>query len=221
MLSAVDRVGPPPGIAIERLKLDATTLDEIGVVATEAFADDAFFSFLLREERLRRRALRIFFRAMVGEVGPAAVVHGARPEDGRLVGVAAFVPPGTWPLPIPAQLRQLRSALVAMIPRPRALLDGARYLFAIEKIHPKERMWYLLLLAVDPSAQRGGIGGALQEQVYAQADQEGLVSYLETQKEANLAYYRRFGFEVDRELHPVRNGPPLWTLRREPRPPDG
>ncbi|MHB1854141.1 MAG: GNAT family N-acetyltransferase, partial [Acidimicrobiales bacterium] len=81
-------------------------------------------------------------------------------------------------------------------------------------------MWYLQLLAVDPSVQRGGIGGTLQGQVYPQADRDGLVSYLETQKEANLAYYRRFGYELDRELHPVKNGPPLWTMRREPRPPE-
>jgi len=210
----------PAGITLELLNLDRRTLDEIAVVATEAFADDPFFVFLMANERIRRRALGIFFRAMVGESRPGAVVHGARDASGRLVGVAAFVRPGAWPLSIGAQVRQLRSALVAMIPRPRALIDGSRYLFAIESIHPKEEMWYLQLLAVDPSAQRGGIGGALQEQVYPQADREGLVSYLETQKEANLAYYRRFGYELDRELHPVKKGPPLWTMRRDPRPPE-
>lgn len=217
----MDRAKPPAGVEIEKLTLGRRTLDEIATVGTEAFADDAFFSFLMPEERMRRRGLRIFLRTMVAEIGPAAVVYGARREDGRLVGVAAFVRPGAWPLPVSAQVKQLLNALVAMVPRPRALLDGARYLFAIEKIHPKERMWYLQLLAVDPGAQRGGIGGALQQQVYPRADEEGLVSYLETQKEANLAYYRRFGYEVDRELRPVRNGPPLWTLRRQPRPPEG
>jgi GNAT superfamily N-acetyltransferase len=208
---------PPAGVSIEVLTLDLSTLDEIARVSTEAFADDPFFVFLIPEERARRRALGIFFRAMVGESKPVALVYGARDTSARLVGVAAFVRPGGWPLPIPAQLRQLRSALVAMIPRPKALLDGSRYLFAIERIHPKDELWYLQLLAVDPSVQRGGIGGALQEQVYPQADNDGLDSYLETQKEANLAYYRRFGYEVERELRPVRSGPPLWTMRRAPR----
>lgn len=215
----MERGRPPAGVTIERLELNRTTLGQIGRVATEAFADDAFFSFLLPEERARRRGLDIFFRSMVAAVGPRAVVQGARGPDGRLLGVAAFVPPGAWPLPVGAQLRQLWGALVAMIPRPRALVDGSRYLFAIERIHPKEDHWYLLLLAVDPAAQRGGIGGALQEQVYPGADEGGLDSYLETQKEANLAYYRRFGYEVEQELRPVKAGPPLWTLRRAPRPP--
>ena len=211
---------PPVGITIQSLELNKSTLDEIGTVGAAAFGDDPFFAFLMPQGRMRRRALWIFCRATVSEIGAGAVVHGARDASGRLVGVAAFVRPGGWPLPISAQLRQLRRAFVAMVPRPRALIDGSRYLFAIEKIHPKDQLWYLALLAVDPSVQRGGIGGAMQMEVYPQADRDGLDSYLETQKEANLAYYRRFGYEVEKELRPVKNGPPLWTLRRQPRPPE-
>ena len=213
-------VQPPPGVSLHLLDLNKQTLDEVATVAAAAFADDPFFEFLMPSEGTRRRALRIFFRSSVSEARHVAVVHGARDASGRLVGVAAFVPPGGWPLPVMAQVRQLGSALSAMIPRPRALVDGARYLFAIESIHPKGELWYLMLLAVDPSAQRGGIGGALQSQVYPQADAEGLDSYLETQKEANLAYYRRFGYEMEKELRPVKGGPPLWTMRRSPRPPE-
>ena len=211
---------PPTGITIERLDLNKSILGEIGQVGVAAFCDDPFFTFLMPREDRRRRFLSIFCRATVGEVGAGAVVHGARTSSGELIGVAAFVKPGVWPLSIAAQLRQLRSGFVGLLPRPRALIDGPRYLFAIESIHPKDEMWYLALLAVDPANQRGGIGGALQMQVYPQADREGVDSYLETQKEANLAYYRRFGYEVERELHPVKTGPPLWTLRRHRRPPE-
>lgn len=211
---------PPAGITIERLDLTSSTLDEIGRVGAAAFADDPFFAFLMPREDRRRRFLSLFCRATVGEMGAGAVVHGARASSGELIGVAAFVKPGGWPLSVAAQLRQLRSGLLGLLPRPRALIDGPRYLFAIEHVHPKDEMWYLALLAVDPSKQRGGIGGALQMEVYPEADREGLDSYLETQKQANLAYYRRFGYEVERELHPVKKGPPLWTLRRHPRPPE-
>jgi GNAT superfamily N-acetyltransferase len=211
---------PPAGITIERLDLTSSILDEIGRVGAAAFADDPFFAFLMPREDRRRRFLSLFCRATVGEMGAGAVVHGARASSGELIGVAAFVKPGGWPLSVAAQLRQLRSGLLGLLPRPRALIDGPRYLFAIEHVHPKDEMWYLALLAVDPSKQRGGIGGALQMEVYPEADREGLDSYLETQKQANLAYYRRFGYEVERELHPVKKGPPLWTLRRHPRPPD-
>jgi GNAT superfamily N-acetyltransferase len=165
--------------------------------------------------------LRIYFRSVVATSRKVAHVFGAhRVVDGGLVGVAVFVPPGGYPLGALGQLRQLGSAFRALVVRPRALVDGTRYLLATESAHPKDRMWYLQLLAVDPAAQRSGIGGALQREVYPSVDEDGLACHLETQKEDNLAYYRRFGYDVAEELHPVRNGPPLWTMSRQPRPPE-
>ncbi len=202
-----------------RLSLDAAELEEVARVSAAAFDDDPFFSFLMRSASLRRRGLTIFFRSIVATSRPVCVAYGARSAEGRLLGVAAFIEPGGFPLPFLAQVRQLLEAGRALAPRPRALLDGARYQFAVERAHPRTRQWYLQLLAVDPTAQRGGIGGRLQQQVYPSADEEGLDCYLETQKEDNLAYYRRFGYEIERELRPVRRGPPLWTLSRPPRPP--
>jgi GNAT superfamily N-acetyltransferase len=213
---AVDDASKPE-IKVETLTLDAETLDQVAAVGTEAFSEDPFFTFLSPDRRLRRRGLRIYTRGSVGCLGERGLVLGVRGASGRLVGVAAFVRPGRYPLPAGAQLRQALAAFWALVPRPPALVQGSKYLRAIDKAHPHEHLWYLQLLAVDPSVQRGGIGGALQEHVYPMADREQLASYLETQKEENLAYYRRFGYETVEELHPVRHGPPLWTLRREPR----
>ena len=68
-------------------------------------------------------------------------------------------------------------------------------------------MWYLLLLVVDPLVQRAGLGTRLQAPVLEVADREGVDCYLETQKPENLAYYRRFGYEVGEELRPVAGRP--------------
>ena len=91
---------------------------------------------------------------------------------------------------------------------------GAGYLRAIDRAHPKEPLWYLGLLVVDPSVQRGGIGTRLQQRVIDNADETGVDCYLETQNPDNLVYYRRSRYEVVDELHPVTDGPPLWTMRR-------
>jgi GNAT superfamily N-acetyltransferase len=214
----VDAAPPPSGVAVETLTLDAAALDEVAVVATEAFADDPFFTFLSPNLRLRRRGLSIYWRAAVAALGERGLTLGARRDDGRLVGVAAFVPPGCYPLPVLAQVRQAAGAFRALVARPAALVAGSKYLLAIDKAHPREPLWYLELLVVEPSAQRGGIGAALQDHVHQLADREQIPSYLETQKAENLAYYRRFGYEIVDELRPVAKGPPLWTMRREPRP---
>ena len=213
----MDSSQPPPGVVVETLVLDNKTLDEVAVVATEAFGDDPFFSFLSPNVNLRRRGLSIYWRATVASLGERGLTLGVRRDDGRLVGVAAFVRPGCYPLPVMTQLRQARSAFWALIARPAAIVPGSKYLLAIDKAHPREPLWYLEMLVVEPSAQRGGVGAALQDHVYRLADREQIPGYLETQKADNLAYYRRFGYEVVDELHPVKKGPPLWTMRREPR----
>jgi GNAT superfamily N-acetyltransferase len=190
-------------------------LAEAGGVAARAFYNDPFFVHLAPPPLLRQRGLAIFWRSVIATVKDRGEVLGARAGDGTLVGVAVWVRPDGYPPPVADQLRQSRGALYALFPRPRALVDGTKYLVAIDKAHPHDPLWYLELLVVDPSVQRGGIGAALQEPILRRADDEGLDCYLETQNEANLAYYRRFGYEVVEELHPVRTGPPLWTLRRK------
>jgi len=209
----------PGGIVVETLPSDGKTLDEVEVVATEAFADDPFFCFLNPNVTLRRRGLAIYWRAAVGALGERGLTLGVRREDGRLIGAAAFVRPGCYPLPAMAQLRQAGAAFWALVTRPAAIVAGTKYLLAIDQSHPHEPLWYLQLLVVDPPAQRLGVGAALQEHVFRLADREQVPSYLETQKADNLAYYRRFGYETVDELHPVKKGPPLWTMRREPRRP--
>jgi hypothetical protein len=51
--------------------------------------------------------------------------------------------------------------------------------------------------------------------VLDQCDTEGLPAYLETQKESNLAFYGRYGFEVADEIR-LPNCPPAWTMMRQP-----
>jgi GNAT superfamily N-acetyltransferase len=211
----------PVGIEVDVLGRTGKDFGDAAVVAARAFHNDPFFEFLAPRPLQRSRGLALFCRGYVSALGDAGYVLGARRPDGRLVGVAAWVRPGRYPLSVSSQLRQSAEAFWALAIRPRALLDGTKYLLAVEKAHPRERLWYLQLLVVDPSEQRRGIGGLLQRPGLQRADEDGLACYLETQNPDNLPYYRRFGYDVVEELRPVTNGPPLWTLRREPVDPGG
>jgi GNAT superfamily N-acetyltransferase len=209
----------PTEVEIQPLATRGNDLDEAAMVGARAFYDDPFFEFLEPHPLRRARGLALYVRAALFALGDAGRVSGARRPDGRLVGVAAWVPPGAYPLPAAKQARQMAGTFRAMMLRPPALLVGLRYLLAIEKAHPKDPLWYLLLLVVDPSVQRGGIGSRLQQEGLEDSDRDGLDCYLETQKAENLPYYRRSGYEVDSELRPVAGGPPLWTMRRPCRAP--
>ena len=190
---------------------------EAAVVATRGFYTDPFFVYLSEKALQRNRGLVFFFRGALLHMGPKAHIVTARDESNRIVGVSAWLPTGAYPPPIRSQLAQVPSSLRALFRSSRALRVGNKYIAAIAKAHPKEPHWYLLLLVTDPELQRHGIGKMLMEHAIPQIDEQGVASYLETQKEDNIAYYRRFGYELHATLRPVKNGPPLFTMRRAPR----
>jgi GNAT superfamily N-acetyltransferase len=195
--------------------LAGVALDQAADVAVRAFDDDPFFSYLFPRTAQRHRSVGLLHRAVISHLGSIAVTRTAL-VDGRVAGVAIWVPPGKWPYPPRIQVRQVFGALRAFLPDVGSLGRGGRILRVVEQAHPKVPQWYLQLLMVDPDVQRQGIGGLLQAPILERCDREGLPAWLETQKEENLAYYQRFGFELVTEHHPVEDGPSMWSLRREP-----
>lgn len=65
---------------------------------------------------------------------------------------------------------------------------------------PKTDMAYLWFIGVNPVDQHSGIGSRLLNEVIELADHKGLPVFLETSTVQNLAWYRRFGFQVYDEL---------------------
>jgi ribosomal protein S18 acetylase RimI-like enzyme len=85
---------------------------------------------------------------------------------------------------------------------------------------PTEPHCYLNMLATHPDWQRQGLGAALMEVVFAIADEAGLPCYLETETVENVAYYRRYGFEVRSEWDLSAGGEPgphMWGMLRPAR----
>jgi GNAT superfamily N-acetyltransferase len=204
-------------IEISEAPLSRREMQDAALVSARAFHTDPFFGFLSPGAMLRSRGLNRFGLTTAQHLGPKGLLLTAR-RGGVIVGVGGWVAPGGYPYPVREQLLQTIGALRALYPRPASLLTGLKYLTAVEKAHPKkEPLWYLQLLCCDPEHQRSGVGAALQEGVLARCDAEGVGAYLETQNEENLAYYGRFGWELVDTLRPLRDGPPIWTMRREPR----
>ncbi len=195
--------------------LAGVALDQATDVAVRAFDDDPFFSYLFPSQRQRHRSVGRLHRTVISHLAPIAITRTAL-LDGKVAGVALWVPPGKWPYPPMIQLRQVFGALRAFLPDVGSLGRGGRILRVVEQSHPKIPQWYLQLLMVDPDVQRQGIGGLLQSPTLEVCDRDGLPAWLETQKEENLAYYARFGYAVVHEHHPVADGPSMWSLRRDP-----
>lgn len=148
---------------------------------------------------LHRKALRW------GRPGYAAV------RDGRLVGVAVTFDWEAWPPPEP--ISTLLDVPAFALAGPFAAVRGARTDATMKRAHYHEPHVYLWQLAVDPPAQRSGVGRALMARVVADADDAGLPVYLETTNPDNVPYYHSLGFvETGREKLP--RGAPLWLMLR-------
>jgi GNAT superfamily N-acetyltransferase len=190
-------------------------LAEASTVLARAFDDDPVFRYLYPTPRRRRWTCRGFLRSIVRDALPFGEVWAAF-DDGVVVGAAGWLPEGTYP---PSQWRAARLLLSASdsLLTPQTFRDGLRYLGETEKLHPKEPHWYLAVIGVEPTRQGEGLGGELLAAVLERLDTNGVPGYLETSTEANVAWYRHHGFEVQQEVHPARTGPPVWTMWREPR----
>lgn len=189
-------------------------LNDAAAVASRAFYDDSYFRYLFPNDTVRARVLPMIFRTQLKHIGPLGKIATIRDERDTIVGVSAWMPPHCFPPSLRVQLAQLPGSLRAFYRQLSALRVVGTYLRTLLKVHPKESHWYLMLLAVDPPRQRRGAGTMLVEHGVGLADVEGAGAYLETQKEENLAYYRRFGFELSETLRPLAGGPPYYTMWR-------
>ncbi|HVL27241.1 MAG TPA: GNAT family N-acetyltransferase [Acidimicrobiales bacterium] len=174
------------------------------------------FRHVFPHPRRRQRALRAFFAATVADAVPFGAVFGA--VDGPAVlGVAAWLPPGAFPWSAGRKARATPAFLRVFLADPRAFRTFARVGANAERAHPAEPHWFLEVLGIRPGAQRQGLGTRLMAPALEQADGSGMPCALETSDPANVAYYRRFGFEVvDESLALVPGGPTHVAMRRPP-----
>jgi ribosomal protein S18 acetylase RimI-like enzyme len=193
--------------------LDARRAAEAAAVLARAFDDNpatlAIFAGCTPEQR-RRGLLRAIFAFV-----DISWRHGTSEvlvRSDRVVAVALSFGPGAFPPPLAAQLRMaLRVARTGV----KTSLGYARTGEHMDRLHPREPHWYLFFLGVDPALQGQGLGGRLLRRLNERADRDGVIGYLETDRESNVPLYRHHGFEVvsDETLPKVRNLR-LWTMRR-------
>jgi ribosomal protein S18 acetylase RimI-like enzyme len=166
----------------------------------------------------RASALPAFFRATVADAVRFGAVRAVSDQDvpGRLASVAVWLPPGAFPWSAGRKARATPAFLRVLAADPANFGRFVRYGTRAEQAHQgMAPYWYLVVLGVRPEAQRQGHGTALIEPVLARADRDGVDCRLETADPANVAYYRRFGFEVaDPALRLVPGGPTHTSMHR-------
>ncbi len=195
-------------VAHEVIQVDASNSRAAGLAVADGFHDNEIWSWMLPSDWQRLRVLRRFYPAMLRHVFTPRATAWTTTD---FAGGALWMAPGKL-----AQSRRERFVETAsLLPLGASGLGrGARFDELIGRNHPRVPHWYLNTLSVRTSAQRSGYGSALIEPGLARADAEGTPAYLETQRESNIPFYRRFGFELTDRIQ-LSDSPPLWLMWRE------
>jgi len=175
-----------------------------------AFDDDPMFRFILPSDATRGRSLSTFFGGLARHVFLPVGASVRLPHHG---GAALWLPPGVSPTRLFSSILVAPSIALGLGTR----IAAAWPLFMeMERAHPPEPHFYLGVLGIDPPLQGKGLSKSLLMPTLARADEEKKLASLETAKEANVAYYRRFGFDVTREVR-LKDTPPMWCMTRAPK----
>ena len=193
----------------------AQLAEAVGVLA-RSYQDHPNFIDFFPDERVRARALLHVCTAGLRDALGFGHVYAAM-RGGELVGVAAWLPPGAFPLSPQRGLRALPDLVRILARAPRSTRRLLQFMTNVTGRHPAQPYWYLEDVGVEPLVQGLGVGTQLLEPVLSLADAARQLCYLETQTEQNVAWYSKLGFEVrDAEISFTPGGPPNWTMIRRP-----
>ena len=96
-----------------------------------------------------------------------------------------------------------------------SLIRGLNYDVGMAKREPTEAHYYLYAIGTTPVGRGKGVGGMMMEAGLTVVDDNRMPAYLESSKESNVSFYRRYGFEVIEEYSPALGCPPLWLMWRK------
>ena len=194
--------------------MQAAERPEMLAMLGRAFWPDPLFGFFARDRQHEYEMFPSVFGAFAADTVPLGETWVAM-AGARVMGAALWVPPGKMPRSSRREAA-LQARMARLLVTGRNRRCGLALLTEVDKRHPSEPHWYLSVLGVDPVAQGKGLGTQLLGPVLDRADAEGVPAYLETQKEENLAFYIRHGFEETDRIT-VPGSPPVWTMWRHPR----
>lgn len=208
---------PQQGAGWEAVPMPPGQRHQAVTALARAFWPDPLFGFFARTAVQEHRMLPVFFGPLVDDGVRHGQVWTAAATDGQVAAAAAWLAPGAYPRGLVREAAIYRGAAAALAQgRNRAV--GLRLLGEVDRRHPDRPHWYLALLGSDPRWRGRGAARAVLAPVLERADADAMPAYLETQRQENLAFYARFGFELHDEVR-LPGAPPVWLLWREPRPP--
>ena len=203
--------------AIEKAGLYIVQPKELGRladVAADAYRDYPLHNWLTKgtyDAKASKLLMEVSLRTMTED----AVIYA---DSEELNGFAAWLPFGftgnkALPFLLNGGLSLFLHSGLGIIGR---LLTYETYAMNLKKEFTENYDWYLYNLSVKREAQGKGIAGKLMRPMLQFCDDERMVAYLETNKEANVGMYQHFGFDLMREEQIPKSNVMHYAMVRRP-----
>jgi len=193
-------------------KASSADTGRLAVSLARAFDDDPVINWLARKDNKRVHGIESLFRTCIADL---CLQHDHVLTTEDLSGGALWYPPGT------SKISLIRQLFLANKMIPFAGWTGLlRLAMSQDKAHkkrPEGKNYYLQFIGVDPKNRGRGTGAALLKPILDICDAGKCGAYLESSKETNIGFYRRFGFEVTGKIVLGKGAPPVWTMWRSPK----
>jgi|HubBroStandDraft_6_1064221.scaffolds.fasta_scaffold713341_2 GNAT superfamily N-acetyltransferase len=185
----------------------ASDAEPVAQMLARAFHDDPLVMHFFSDESARAAKLPKFFRLLL----KLGMPFGACDVTSGCEAATVWLPPGKWHISFWKYIAN-GPAFLGLFGA-----DALRVMSVVdqmEKVHPRERHWYLQSIGTEPDKQGKGFGGVVMRHQLAVADEQRLPAYLESSKEKNIPIYASFGFEVTGEIR-IKNGPVMYSMWRK------
>jgi GNAT superfamily N-acetyltransferase len=155
---------------------------------------------------------RAFFRTGLRHMFIGRSFMALDDRDGTVCGYVHF---NAWPNCLPAPEELPRTVATQLQTLGEAIPQVIRWFGRWCHLDPDEPHVHLGPIGVAPERQRQGVGAALMRCYIEHLEQEKAAGYLETDRQENVEFYKKFGFVLRR--HEELIGTPVWYMWRSPK----
>ena len=189
-------------------------LERLAEVSADAYQDYPLHNWFTKG-KYDAKAASLLMEISLKSMTEDAVIYA---DSEEMNGFAAWLPFGftgnkTLPFLANGGLRLFLHSGFGLVGR---LLTYENYAMNLKKTFTDHYDWYLFNLSVRKDAQGKGMASKLMRPMLQFCDDERMVSYLETNKEANVGLYRHYGFELMKEEQIPKSTVMHYAMVRKP-----
>ena len=189
-------------------------LERLAEVSADAYQDYPLHNWFTKG-KYDAKAASLLMEVSLKSMTEDAVIYA---DSEEMNGFAAWLPFGftgnkTLPFLANGGLRLFLHSGFGLVGR---LLTYENYAMNLKKNFTDHYDWYLFNLSVRKDAQGKGLASKLMRPMLQFCDDERMVSYLETNKEANVGLYRHYGFELMKEEQIPKSTVMHYAMVRKP-----